>query len=49
MRRLLSELEGAVDRAGDAIKAEAVAEAAAGRQEQQSTDTPAYPNADGTT
>jgi hypothetical protein len=48
VRRLLSELEGAIDRAGDAIEAAAKTEGAAGRHDQQLTDEPASPKTDGT-
>jgi|SRR5882724_198070 len=46
VRRLLSELEGAIDRAGDAL--EASAQGAGGRAEPQRTDGPADPEAGGT-
>jgi hypothetical protein len=48
VRRLFSELEGAIDRASDAIEAEAEAKTAAGRQEKQPPDPPGEPKTDGT-
>jgi hypothetical protein len=47
VRRLIGELEGAIDRAGDAVEAEA-AKAAAGRQEKQPGTPPMDPKGDET-
>lgn len=41
MRRLLGELEGAIDRTAEAIEAEAEAKTASGSREQQRSDAPA--------